>query len=247
MSPRTRLAAAVASSPCSTSYDTVPLSSSKNGFGNAPITAIVVALVLVNLAGKCGDAFTPVLVSGYPLTLLALNANDVHMACTAGHTSLVPFVLVAFVRRLMEDPLYFYLGRFRFASAVNVFDGITPGLASKVNGMKRWFKQYASIAVLIEPGAVVCLLAGWSKMDRRRFWGINVFGTLARVFLVRTFGVRAKQWYFTAEVIKFAKAHQGVIICATLGVSLIAIASLVTRCVRVWKQNRGGLASRKKQ
>ena len=143
--------------------------------------------------------------------------------------------------------MYFYLGRFRFASAVNVFDGITPGLASKVNVMKRWFKQYASIAVLIEPGAVVCLLAGWSKMDRRRFWGINVFGTLARVFLVRTFGVRAKQWYFTAEVIQFAKAHQGVIICATLGVSLIAIASLVTRCVRVWKQNRAGLASRKKQ
>jgi hypothetical protein len=112
MAPRTRLAAAVASSPCSTSYDTVPLSSSKNGFGNAPITAIVVALVLVNLAGKCGDAFAPVLVSGYPLTLLALNANDVHMACTAGHTSLVPFVLVAFVRRLMEIRCIFTSGGF---------------------------------------------------------------------------------------------------------------------------------------
>ena len=86
--------------------------------------ALVVALVVVNLAGKAGDALAAVLVESRPLTLLALNANDAHMALTAGHTPFVPYVVVCVCRRLLEDPLYFHLGATRFAGAVRVLDDV---------------------------------------------------------------------------------------------------------------------------
>lgn len=232
MAPHTRAAAArrsrVTSSPASTGRGTVP-----SDFG---VTTIVVALVLVNLAGKLGDAFAPVLVEQYPLALLALNANDIHMTLTAGHINALAYVLVCLTRRLVEDPLYFYLGRKKFESAVRILDGIHPGVSSKVNVMKPWFARYSSWAVLLEPGAVVCLLAGWSELGRVRFWSVNVFGTLARIFLVRWFGVNVKTWSVFLTAKEFAHTHVQVITWTTFFVSLFAIGSLVKGAVRAFRK-----------
>lgn len=73
-------------------------------------TATLVALLLVNIVGKAGDALGPRLVLSQPLLLLALNANDTHIALTsAALTSLLAFA-VSGPRRLLEDLLYFYAG-----------------------------------------------------------------------------------------------------------------------------------------
>ena len=94
--------------------------------------AIVVALVVVNLIGKAGDAFAAMLVESHPLTLLALNANDAHMALTAGHTPFASYVIVSLLRRLLEDPLYFHLGATRAAGAARALDATNPGLRRKL-------------------------------------------------------------------------------------------------------------------
>lgn len=46
----------------------------------------VALIVAVTVASKFGDALAPTLVDTRPLTLLALNANDLHLALTAGRT-----------------------------------------------------------------------------------------------------------------------------------------------------------------
>lgn len=46
----------------------------------------VALIVVVTVASKFGDALAPTLVDTRPLTLLALNANDLHLALTAGRT-----------------------------------------------------------------------------------------------------------------------------------------------------------------
>ena len=40
-------------------------------------------LLLVNVASKCGDALAPSLLHTWPLLLIALNANDLHLALIA--------------------------------------------------------------------------------------------------------------------------------------------------------------------
>eukprot|EP00929_Paragymnodinium_shiwhaense_P060027 TRINITY_DN30016_c0_g1_i1.p2 TRINITY_DN30016_c0_g1~~TRINITY_DN30016_c0_g1_i1.p2 ORF type:complete len:148 (-),score=10.04 TRINITY_DN30016_c0_g1_i1:186-629(-) len=70
----------------------------------------VVALALVTVAGKLGDALGPVLAVDWPLTLLFLNANDLHLGLTAADTDLVPWLLVGTFRRIVEDPVFFLIG-----------------------------------------------------------------------------------------------------------------------------------------
>ena len=82
---------------------------------NTDFRVCAVLLLLVTVASKCGDALAPSLVDTSPLLLIALSANDLHLALTAaGHevapVRLVPYLIVGIARRLLEDPLYYYLG-----------------------------------------------------------------------------------------------------------------------------------------
>lgn len=84
---------------------------SSGGSAPADFRACVALLLLVNLASKCGDALAPRLVDSAPTLLLALNANDLHLALTAGTgLGLMPYCVVGGLRRLLEDPLYYHLG-----------------------------------------------------------------------------------------------------------------------------------------
>ena len=53
---------------------------------NVDFRICVAVLILVTIASKCGDALAPTLADLKPLLLLALNANDLHLALTAGRT-----------------------------------------------------------------------------------------------------------------------------------------------------------------
>lgn len=72
-------------------------------------SATLVSVLLVNVAGKAGDALCPRLVNSRPLLLLALNANDTHLALTSSLPAVAAFA-VSVPRRLFEDLLYFLAG-----------------------------------------------------------------------------------------------------------------------------------------
>ena len=50
------------------------------------------SILLLTLAGKAGDVLAPTLLTPHPLLLLALNANDLHLALTSAHTQLLGWV-----------------------------------------------------------------------------------------------------------------------------------------------------------
>ena len=67
--------------------------------------AYTIALAVVTVAGKAGDALAPALLGSQPLLLLALNANDVHLALTSTTVPVVAWTFVGMARRLAEDPV----------------------------------------------------------------------------------------------------------------------------------------------
>lgn len=77
------------------------------------LRACVIVLVVIAVASKLGDALAPTLLAeGHQGVLLALNANDLHLALAAGAgLGLGPYLAVGIARRLLEDPLYYHLGR----------------------------------------------------------------------------------------------------------------------------------------
>ena len=50
------------------------------------------------------------LLNSRPLLLLALNANDLHCALTTVSVPVVSWFIVASLRRIAEDPLFFLVG-----------------------------------------------------------------------------------------------------------------------------------------
>ena len=50
------------------------------------------SILLLTLAGKAGDVLAPTLLTPHPLLLLALNANDLHLALTSAHSQLLAWV-----------------------------------------------------------------------------------------------------------------------------------------------------------
>ncbi|KAJ1456303.1 hypothetical protein M885DRAFT_517773 [Pelagophyceae sp. CCMP2097] len=144
----------------------------------APIPwALGAAVAAIEVVGKAGDVFGSTLSQSRPLLLLSLNANDLHCVLTAGGADFAPWLAVAALRRLSEDPLFYWLG-YKYRDA-----GILRWLG--VDAARGWFRKASVLAVLIEPNALVCCLAGAQDMPPTQFAALNVAGTLARLLLLR--------------------------------------------------------------
>lgn len=65
---------------------------------------------------------------------------------------------------------------------------VMPGTHRAIKRSEMWFRRFASVAVAVEPGAAVCLLAGTSRMSPTHFAVVNVAGTTARVLAIRWAG-----------------------------------------------------------
>ena len=146
---------------------------------------LVAPIVVITSMGLVATAFTPALAARHPLLLISLDARN-RFLVLAREVDIVPFVLVALVRRSFSDPLFFLLGRF-------YGDGALRWLQKKGGGgdlvvwTEKLFKRAAYPMVFFFPGAIVCALAGQTGMAPLRFMVTNVAGTLTAILAVRRF------------------------------------------------------------
>eukprot|EP01065_Artemidia_motanka_P024887 TRINITY_DN29822_c0_g1_i1.p1 TRINITY_DN29822_c0_g1~~TRINITY_DN29822_c0_g1_i1.p1 ORF type:complete len:209 (+),score=50.31 TRINITY_DN29822_c0_g1_i1:46-672(+) len=188
-----------------------------------PPFSVAVAVGVVAAIGKIGDCSGPLLAAEHPAVLLALNANDLHCALTVPALSAALWFAVATVRRLSEDPLFFYVGwRYR-DGALKWLRGRAPGAAEAIDRTEPMMRRAATAIVCLDPGAVVCTLAGASRMQPARFVAANVAGTVARLALIRTVASAFPEYVETLLSLMHQYQRYGV-----------AVAVLVT-AVGVWR------------
>jgi membrane protein DedA with SNARE-associated domain len=137
-------------------------------------------------ASVVGVALTPTLAPQHPLALLVLDARNRTLVLVAKHIDLVPFVVIAVVRRLSSDPLYYVLGRRYGERAVRWVERQSGGRV--VRATEALFRRASYPMLVLFPGALVCSLAGQSGMHPVAFGALNVGGTLAMVIVLRAFG-----------------------------------------------------------
>ena len=144
---------------------------------------LTISLVTIFLCGKLGDLVGPALATTHPLQLLILNANDLHCTLTSAGTSLAPWLFVAFMRRIIEDPLFYYAGKHHRSDVMTFLGMIIP--APSLASAERTISRTSYVAVLIDPGALVCTMAGSMNMNPLVFATLNGVGTLSRLLLMR--------------------------------------------------------------
>lgn len=149
------------------------------------LVLLVAPIVVVIAMGLIATAFTPALATRHPLLLIALDARN-RFLVLAREVDLVPFVVVALLRRSFSDPLFYLLGRFYGEGALRWLERKGGG-GQLVVLTEKLFKRAGYPMVFLFPGAIVCALAGQTGMAPVGFLITNVAGTLAAVLAVRRF------------------------------------------------------------
>ena len=122
----------------------------------------------------------------HPLLLITLEARNRNLLL-ARNVDIVPFIIVATIRRTLTDPLYFLLGHFHGDAVIRWLEKKGGGGAA-VRWIEQIFAKASYPMVFIFPGALVCALAGSTGMRPLVFFILNVAGTITAVLLLRKFG-----------------------------------------------------------
>ncbi len=152
------------------------------------LTLLLVGMVAIGAMAATGAALTPSLLAHQPLLLIALNPSIPHLITLAPSTEWPAFVAVAVARLLLSDPLYYALGRWFGPDAVTWASRKSGPMSSVALSLERSFARWGSLMVFMLPYGMFCILAGAAGMSRRRFWTLNLLGTITLVSLLRLFG-----------------------------------------------------------
>ena len=154
----------------------------------------------VNILGKLADVLILIL-GQMPTVLLLLNANDVNLTiASAANMPFYSFIIIGVVRRVIEDCLYFFSGRWygkdivAYLTKENRRSWLKVSKA-KVRESERLMRRYGVAILLVLPGALTCFAYGMAKRGSRRrtFLFLDSLGAALRVVLFRVAGKGAKK------------------------------------------------------
>ncbi len=151
------------------------------------LALIVGPILAVIVVGTVGNAIHPTLVNNHPLWLVAMEPRNRYLLLVAEKVSFVPFLVVATLRRLVSDPLFYLLGYLYGESGVRWMEKRMGDGGSLVRALERGFVKAAPVVVFLFPGAIVCVLAGATGMNPFLFVLLNVAGTVTVVTLLYHF------------------------------------------------------------
>lgn len=185
-------------------------------------------ILVVVAAGYVGNAIHPTLLNNHPLWLVALEPRNRYLLLVAEKVDFVPFLVVATLRRIVSDPLFYLLGYLYGDKGVRWMEQKMRDEAGLVRAFERWFAKAAPVMVFLFPGLIVCVLAGATRMSPVLFGAMNLIGTVTVVSLVYRFGDLLSP--ITGPVNRFY-SNNG---------RLLTIVTILLTVLWIWDQRRRG-------
>ncbi len=182
------------------------------------------------ILGTVANALAPTLLVDHPLVLVALEPRNRYLLLTAGRVDLVPYVVLATVRRIASDPVYFALGALYGDRAIRWMEHQAgPRGARLVRIAERGYRRFSRLAVFFFPGLIVCVMAGATGLRTRTFLVWNLAGTVAAVLVLRAFSRQLEEPVL--EVTDFVERYQVPLTVASIAAAVAYV---------VWQRRRGG-------
>ena len=148
------------------------------------LTVLVVLIIVFWAIGIASTAATSWLLAEHPLALVALEPRNRNLLlATPLVDDAAPFVVLATIRRVASDPVYFALGHLYGDRAVTWVERQVAG----VRVLERAFRRASWPLVFLFPGLLVCVLAGATGMRTRTFLALDIAGTVLTVVALRLF------------------------------------------------------------
>ncbi|HUP85583.1 MAG TPA: hypothetical protein VM143_07945 [Acidimicrobiales bacterium] len=145
-------------------------------------------IVLLTAVNAVGDVLAAGLVEEHPLWLIALNSRKRWIALVAPHTSLLPFFVVAVLRQLLSDPLYYGIGRWYGDAGTRWLERKLGEGGTFIGWLESGFAKASWPMVAVFPNPIICMMAGAAGMPPLLFGILNLGGTVATIAIIRKFG-----------------------------------------------------------
>lgn len=152
------------------------------------LRAILAAIVVITATNMVGDIIAPGLVKTHPLWLIVLNSRKRWILAVVPHTDVAPFFVVAVLRQLLSDPVYYALGRWYGDAGARWIEKKMGEGGSVIRWLESGFAKASWPMVAIFPNHIICMLAGASGMPPAIFYALNLGGTIALIAIFRSFG-----------------------------------------------------------
>jgi membrane protein DedA with SNARE-associated domain len=152
------------------------------------LALIVAPLVVLVIAAWIGDAFAAQWVDRHPLWLITLNARNRNLVLVTNNLDAWSYYVVASIRLLVSDPLFYVLGYFYGDRAVTWMEHRSSTFGGIVRSWEDLFRRASYPLVFIAPNNFICLFAGSAGMRPTVFATLNITGTFVRLFLIRQLG-----------------------------------------------------------
>jgi membrane protein DedA with SNARE-associated domain len=186
-----------------------------------PKRRLVVLLILIGAAtvmANIGGWFGPAILVDHPLLEMFLNPANRYLALASNRVDVTAFYGVGFFRLALTDPVFYLFGLSYGDAALQWLRERSAGSARLLQTVERWFAKAGWVIVFIAPNAIVCLLAGATKMRVLPFVVLDVTGTIARLVLIR-----ALADVFTgplAAATRFIDRYQWWLLAITIGLGV---------------------------
>ena len=120
--------------------------------------------------------------------LTLLNSRNRVLLLTTNQMDAFSFYTAAGLRLLLSDPLFYLLGFFYGDGALRWVERKSSTFGEQLRLFERLFKRASYPMVFIAPNNLICLFAGASGMSVPAFFAVNISGTAARLYLIRSAG-----------------------------------------------------------
>ena len=185
-------------------------------------------IIAVVIVGTLGNMFHPRLLRDHPLWLVAMEPRNRYLLLVAGKVDFVPYLLVATVRRLISDPLFYLIGFLYGDAGVRWIESRLGDDVGLVRAMERGFRKAAPLMVFLFPGAIVCVLAGATGMGPVVFLACNLIGTVTVVSLLYRFAE-----FFEGPLGAVNRFYSN-------NNTTLTVISILAVCFWIWDQRRRG-------
>lgn len=152
------------------------------------VSVVVGLLVVMVIMSNAATFLWASLVDTHPLWLLTLSSHNRYLALTTNALDAWSYYLVATLRLLAPDPLFYLLGSWYGVRAIGWMERRAPSVGTSMRWMETAFAKARHLIVFVAPNNVVCLIAGAAAMHPLVFAALNVSGTIARLTLIRALG-----------------------------------------------------------
>ena len=155
--------------------------------------ALLVPIGLMVVGGWVGGIAYATLVRRHPAVLMALNPVNKTLILVTNRVTWPTFYGLGTFRLFLPDPFFYVLGVRYGDRALRWLERKLGAGAAAYTWFEKAFAKAAWPMVFVAPNNIICLLAGGAALPIPAFVGLDLAGTVTRLYLIRLLGRRLQE------------------------------------------------------